>query len=149
MREMQLASALTTRPPRRVLFLCLHNSARSQMAEGWARALARPEVEIWSAGTQPSRVHPAAVAVMQEVGIDLSAQTSKRIEDVPWGTADTVVTVCGEGEEVCPVLATDVRRVHWPLPDPSRIEGEGQLEAFRVMRDEIRWRVASLLPRGD
>src|SRR5580765_4118042 len=115
MREMQLASALTTRPPQRVLFLCVHNSARSQMAEGWARARARPEVETWSAGSQPTRVHPAAIEVMREVGIDISEQTSKGLEEVPWGTADTVVTVCGEGDEVCPVLATDVRRVHWPL----------------------------------
>ena len=149
MREMQLASALTTRPARRILFLCIHNSARSQMAEGWARSLAGPEVQIWSAGTEPSRVHPAAIEVMREVGIDLTKQASKGLEDVPWQTMDTVVTVCGEGDEVCPVLAADVRRVHWPLPDPSRVEGEGQLDAFRKVRDDLRWRVASLLPRGD
>lgn len=142
-------AAFITRPPGTVLFLCLHNASRSQMAEGFARAFAPSEVTLMSAGTQPSRVHPNAIAVMQEVGIDLTTHVSKHVDDTPWRTADTVVTLCGEQEETCPPLAGDVRRVHWPLPDPSLAPPERSLEVFREVRDEIRWRVASLWPRGD
>uniref|UniRef100_A0A832MJQ2 Arsenate reductase ArsC n=1 Tax=Eiseniibacteriota bacterium TaxID=2212470 RepID=A0A832MJQ2_UNCEI len=138
-----------THPPRKVAFLCIHNSSRSQMAEGFARAMAPRGVEVWSAGTSPTRVHPAALQVMKEVGVDLSAHTSKRLEDIPWAEADTIVTLCGEAEEACPVVAGDVRRVHWPLPDPSAAPEESLLEAFREVRDEIRWRISSLWPAGD
>ena len=141
-------AAVITRPPGRVLFLCIHNSARSQMAEGFARATAPPGVEVMSAGTEPSRVHERAIEVMQEVGIDLTGQTSKHLDTLPWREADTVVTLCGEAEESCPVLAGNVRRVHWPLPDPSAAPKAKQLEVFREVRDEIRWRVASLWPRS-
>ena len=137
-------AAITTAPPRRALFLCIHNSARSQMAEGFARAMAPAGTEVWSAGTEPSRVHPMAVEVMREVGIDLSAQRSKRIADVPLETMDTVITLCGEADEACPVLRPEVRRLHWPLPDPSRAEGERQRDVFRQVRDDIRWRVSAL-----
>src|SRR5262245_35336924 len=101
--------ASITAPPRRVLFLCVHNSARSQMAEGFARQLEPPGVEVWSAGSEPGTVHPLAIRVMSEIGIDLGAARSKGVDAVPWREADTVVTLCGE--EVCPVLATTVRRV--------------------------------------
>src|SRR5262245_27482516 len=93
-----LPPAFITAPPRCVLFLCVHNSARSQMAEGFARAIAPPDGEVMSAGTEPSRVHPMAIDVMREVGIDISGQRSKLIDDVPWRNADTVVTLCGEAE---------------------------------------------------
>lgn len=142
-------AAFITKPPSMVLFLCLHNASRSQMAEAFARAFAPEGVSVISAGTEPSRVHPNAAAVMHEVGLDLAKHTSKHVEDVPWRAADTVVTLCGEGAEVCPSLATDVRRVHWPLPDPSQAPPEQSLAVFREVRDEIRWRVASLWPRGD
>jgi arsenate reductase len=128
------------------VFLCVHNSARSQIAEGFAHAMAPPEAQIWSAGTEPAGVNPLAVAVMKEIGIDISGQRSRHVDDVPWRKADTVVTLCGEGAEVCPAVAGDVRRVHWPLPDPSSAPTRKQLEAFRECRDEIRWRVASLWP---
>jgi arsenate reductase len=131
-----------------VLFLCVHNSARSQIAEGFARALAPAGTEIASAGTEPRGVNPAAIEVMREVGIDITAQHSQRIDEVPWREADTVVTLCGEAEEVCPAVAGDVRRVHWPLPDPAAAPAAERLVAFRRVRDEIRWRVASLWPRG-
>ena len=142
-------SEIITRPPQRVLFLCVHNSARSQMAEAWARKLGPSGVEIWSAGTEPGRVHPDAVTVMGEVGVPLEGQTSKSIDAVPWRDADTVVTLCGEAQEACPVLPTGVRRVHWPLPDPAAAPEAQRLEAFREIRDEIRWRVSSLWPRED
>lgn len=141
--------AFITHPPRRVAFLCIHNSSRSQMAEGFARAMAPPGVEIWSAGTEPSRVHPVAIRVMQEIGIDLSGHRSKRLDEVPWSEADTVVTLCGEAEEACPLVGAEVRRVYWPLPDPSIAPEERIVEVFREVRDDIRWRISSLWPAGD
>ena len=141
-------SAFMTRPPMRVLFLCVHNSSRSQIAEAFARALAPAGVVVMSAGTEPTGVHPRAVEVMKETGIDLSGQRSKHLREVPWAECDTVVTLCGEAAETCPTLPGHVRRVHWPLPDPSAVKGDGQLEAFREVRDEVRWRVASLWPRS-
>jgi arsenate reductase len=141
--------AFITAPPRRVLLLCVHNSARSQMAEGFARAMAPPGTEIWSAGSQPSRVHPRAIEVMKEAGIDLAGHRSKHLDEVPIASLDTVVTLCGDSDDQCPVVAATVRRVHWPLPDPSAAPEGKQLEAFRQVRDEIRWRVSSLWPRGE
>lgn len=142
-------AAFITKPPGVVAFLCVHNASRSQMAEGFARAVAPHHVLVMSAGTQPRGVYEVAVQVMQEVGIDLGTHRSKHLDEVPWATADTVVTLCGEAEQVCPPLAPEVRRVHWALPDPSLRPESEQVEAFRELRDEIRWRVASLWPRGD
>jgi arsenate reductase len=141
--------AFITRPPERVLFLCVHNSARSQIAEGLARALAPEGAFVWSAGSEPTRLHPLAIEVMKEAGIDIAGQRSKRLDEVPWREADTVVTLCGEADEVCPTLAADVRRRHWPLPDPVAAPEAQRLAAFRETRDEIRWRVVSMWPRGD
>jgi arsenate reductase len=118
------------------------------MAEGFARALAPNGAEVMSAGTEPSRVHPMAIEVMREVGIDISAQRSKHIDDVPWRNADTVVTVCGEAEEICPAVSGEVRRRHWPLPDPSPAPEDQQRAVFREVRDDIRWRVSCLWPQG-
>jgi arsenate reductase (thioredoxin) len=146
--EVPRPAAFITRPPERVLFLCLHNSSRSQIAEGFARVLAPPGVTVMSAGTEPRGVNPHAVEVMREVSVDISGQKSRHLDEVAWREADTVVTLCGEGAEVCPVVAGDVRRVHWPLPDPSLAPPERSLEVFREVRDEIRWRVASLWPGG-
>jgi arsenate reductase len=141
-------AAVITKPPGRVLFLCVHNSARSQMAEGFARSMAPPGVDVMSAGTEPGKVHEKAIEVMREVGIDITGQSSKHLDTVPWKDADTVVTLCGEADEVCPTLAANVRRAHWPLPDPSAAPKAEQLEVFREVRDEVRWRVASLWPRS-
>jgi arsenate reductase (thioredoxin) len=141
--------AFITHPPVKVLFLCTHNAARSQIAEGFARAIAPPEVVVWSAGTEPSSVHPLAIEVMKEVGVDISAQRSKQIDGVPWREMDTVVTLCGDADERCPTLDVSVRRVHWPLPDPAAAPAERLKDEFREVRDEIHWRVASLWPRGD
>jgi len=148
MRVVPRPPAFITAPPRRVLFLCTHNSARSQMAEGFARGMAPAEVTVWSAGLEPGGVHPFALQVMREAGIDLAGQSSKNLDAVPWREADTVVTLCGEADESCPSLGAEVRHVHWPLSDPTRAPEAERLEAFRDVRDEIRWRVASLWPQS-
>ena len=135
-------------PPRRVLFLCTHNSARSQIAEALARSIAPEGAQVWSAGSEPGTLHPMAVEVLKEIGVDASDQRAKRIDEIPWAEADTVVTLCAEADESCPTLGESVRRVHWPLPDPSRTPEPARLDAFRATRDEIRWRVSSLWPGG-
>lgn len=121
-----------------VLFLCVANSARSQMAEGLARALAPPGYRFWSAGSEPGKLHPLAIAALAEDGIDISHQRAKGLPSIPLDQVDTIVTLCAE--EVCPVVAGRVRRLHWPLPDPALVEGmEGeQLAAFRAARDRLR-----------
>jgi arsenate reductase len=149
MSEIVRPPAFITAPPRRVVFVCVHNASRSQMAEGFARLFSPPEAEVWSAGTEPSRVHPMAVRVMSEIDIDIAGQRSKHLDDVPWREADTIVTLCGEADEVCPAVGPLVRRVHWPLPDPSRAPEADAERVFREVRDMIRWRVSSLWPPGD
>ncbi len=149
MNEAPPPSAFATRPPGRILFLCVHNSSRSQIAEGFARGMAPPNVEVMSAGSEPRGVNPHAVAVMNEVGVDITNQRSKHLDDVEWRNADTIVTLCGEGADVCPAVTGDVRRVHWPLPDPTLAPADRQMEVFREVRDEIRWRVSALWPHGD
>lgn len=149
MSEADRPSTFVDRPAGRVLFLCVHNACRSQIAEGYARALAPEEAVVMSAGSRPRGVHPLAIEVMAEIGIDISGHVSKALEDVPWASADTIVTLCDEDASVCPDVKSDVRRVHWQLPDPSLAPRERQRDAFREVRDEIRWRVASLWPRGD
>jgi len=139
---------LQRHPPRRILFLCVHNSSRSQIAEGLARAVAPVATEVWSAGTEPRGVNPYAPRVMEEVGIDIRAQTSKLLDQVPWREADTVVTLCAEGAEACPVVPGYVRRIHWPLSDPAAAPEAEKLAAFRAARDEIRARIAALWPRN-
>ena len=124
-----------------ILFLCVANSVRSQMAEGIARALAPQGVAVHSAGSHPSYVHPLAVVALAEIGIDITAQRSKGIEAVPLETVDTVVTLCAE--ESCPLPPSLTRRLHWPLPDPTA--GADPLEGFRRVRDDLRGRIAALL----
>lgn len=132
----------------RILFLCVANSARSQMAEGLARALLGDRVEVQSAGSAPTQVNPAAVAVLAELGINASGQRSKAVGEIDPASVDTVVTLCAE--EVCPVFLHARRRIHWPLPDPaSAVAGEDEaarLGRFRAVRDEIRRRLAGLVP---
>lgn len=127
----------------RLLCLCVANSARSQMAEGLARAF--HGVEVQSAGSHPSRVNPHAVAVLAELGIDISRASSKSVDTIDPETVDTVITLCAE--EVCPVFLGKARRVHWPLPDPAAAEGDAAAirDAFRTTRDEIRRRLVDLL----
>ena len=129
----------------RILFLCVANSARSQMAEGLARDLL-PGVEALSAGSSPSRVNPYAIEVMAEIGLDISAQRSKSVAQIDPEGLDLVVTLCAE--EVCPVLPGRVRRLHWPIRDPATADAaltaEQQRERFRSARDEIRARMSAL-----
>jgi len=129
-------------PVKRVLFLCAHNSARSQMAEGFLRSLAPERFEVQSAGTRATRVHPLAIAAMREVGIDISQQTSKSVDDVGEGW-DVVVTVC---DSSCPVPPRSGLKLRWKLPDPAaaRGTGEARLEVFRGVRDSIQSRVRLL-----
>jgi thioredoxin type arsenate reductase len=130
---------------RGILFLCVANSARSQMAEGLAKAVIPPEIEVWSAGSSPKQVRPEAVEVMQEIGLDISNHQSKSITDIPASKVDMVITLCSE--EVCPAFLGKAERVHWPLPDPGSVHGahETRLEAFRRVRDELRRRIELLV----
>ncbi len=123
----------------KVLFVCTGNSARSQMAEGFARHLSRGKIEAHSAGVAPSRLNPYAVQVMQECGIDISRQTSKAFDEDLARQMDIVVTVCGHAKESCPVLPSKVRRLHWPLDDPAAATGSEAeiLATFRKSRDQI------------
>lgn len=132
-----------------ILFLCTGNSCRSQMAEGWARALAGACHEIQSAGIEAHGKNPRAIAVMAEAGQDISGQESTMLTDAMITGADIVVTVCGNADENCPVLPAGTRKEHWPLEDPAGATGtEDQIMAvFRDSRDDIRRRVADLLER--
>ena len=128
---------------RSILFLCVANSARSQMAEGLARHLFGPSVRVQSAGSQATRVNPLAVAALAEIGVDIRNQTSKSVDTIDPSGVDLVVTLCAE--EVCPVFLGRVRTLHWPLPDPaSQGDGPDALAAFRRVRDEIGRRLAAL-----
>jgi arsenate reductase len=129
-----------------VLFLCVANSARSQMAEGLARARFGDAVHVQSAGSAPTRVNPYAVAVMAEVGIDLRAHRSTSAADIAPETIDLVITLCAE--EVCPGVLGAKRRLHWPLSDPDRkhevLSDPQRLRHFRAARDDIEARLATL-----
>ena len=126
-----------------VLFLCVANSARSQMAEGLARALFGDAVRVQSAGSSPSRVNPLAIQVMGELGIDLGAQSSKSVRSIDPGTVDLVITLCAD--EVCPLSLSSAPRLHWPIPDPDRTPGglsdEARVQQFRDARDQLRGRL--------
>ena len=133
--------------PQRVLFVCTHNSARSQMAEGFLRELGRDRFEVKSAGTERTSVHPLAIKAMAERGIDISHHTSKLLVGMmrePW---DYVITVCDDANTHCPLFPGQVNRLHWSLPDPSRATGseEERLEVFRLVRDDIAARIAKLI----
>jgi arsenate reductase len=134
-----------------VLFLCTHNSARSQMAEGFLRALAPDRVEAASAGTEATRVHPLAIRVMDEVGIDLRSHTSKTLEPFvrePW---DYVITVCDNASERCPLFSGRATRIHWSFEDPSTAAGpeEERVAVFRRVRDAIAARLRAWLADRD
>jgi arsenate reductase (thioredoxin) len=127
-----------------LLFLCVANSARSQIAEGLARQLFGDGAAVQSAGSQPSRVNPYAIEVMREVGVDLSGHTSKSVDSIDPGSVDTVITLCAE--EVCPVFLSSARRVHWPIPDPAGpdLPRDEMLQRFRQARDTIRAKLEEL-----
>ena len=131
----------------RVLFLCTHNSARSQMAEGFLRAMAGDRFGAGSAGTEKTSVNPLAIRVMAELGIDLGGHTSKLYADVASGAWDYLITVCDDANERCPWVPGSVKRLHWSFPDPSRATGseEERLAVFRRVRDQIQERLTDWL----
>lgn len=130
-------------PAESVLFLCTHNSARSQMAEGLLRHLAGDRYEAASAGTEATQVRPLAIRAMAELGIDIAGHESKTVDRYRERSFDLVITVCDQANESCPVFPGAPRRLHWSFPDPSKAPGseEEQLALYRQVRDAIRERI--------
>lgn len=136
---------MTTASPKQILFLCVANSARSQMAEGLARKFFGAGVTVQSAGSEPSTVNPWAIEVMNEVGVDLTLHHSKSVQTIDPATVDTVITLCAE--EVCPVFLGKARRLHWPIDDPASkvpLPREIMLTRFRTARDLIQTKLEAL-----
>jgi arsenate reductase (thioredoxin) len=131
----------------RVLFLCVHNSARSQMAEGLLRSMAGGAVEVKSAGLEARGLRPEAVTAMRELGLDISGHRSKSLEELAGERFDIVVTTCEEAKEACPFFPGARQTLHWDLPDPSAVPGdeETRLDAFREVRDELWSYIADLI----
>lgn len=134
----------------RVLFLCTGNSCRSQMAEGWLRALAPDSIVSLSAGTKPQTVNPGAVRAMAACDVDISSQLSKSIEEFVADPPELVITVCDSAAEACPTLPGSVHVLHWPFDDPADATGsESEVAAvFERVRDEIRVRLEAWLAAG-
>lgn len=132
---------------KRVLVLCTHNSARSQMAEGLLRHLAGDRFEVESAGTEQTRVNPFAIEAMKEIGIDISSHTSKTLDRFLGDKWDFVITVCDNANESCPFFPGASARLHWSFEDPSAAKGtdEQRLAEFRRIRDQIRARLEVFL----
>ena len=132
---------------KRVLFLCTHNSARSQMAEGLLRHMAGDQFEVFSAGTEKTRVHPLATEAMRESGIDTAGQCSKTLDAFTGERFDYVITVCDRANESCPVFPGDTERIHWSFDDPTAATGtdEQKLRAFRTVRDALQQRLRMFL----
>ena len=132
----------------KVLFVCIHNSARSQMAEAWLNHLGKGKATAESAGIEPGALNPVVVAAMKEAGLDLSGNRTKAVAEMLGRSWDLVVTVCDEASaERCPVFPGGVRREHWGFPDPSAFTGapEERLEKTRSVRDAIRERIEAFL----
>ena len=135
----------------RILFLCTHNSARSQMAEGLLRQLAEDRFEVMSAGTEATHIRLLAIRAMDEIGIDISGQESKTLDRYLDEPFDYVITVCDDANEACPFFPGAQSRLHWSFEDPSRVEGseEERLAVFRSVRDRIRERIEDDLVATD
>ena len=131
-------------PMMKILFLCVANSARSQMAEGLAKTRFGNRAHVMSAGSTPSEVNPLAIAALDDVGIDISGHQSKSVETIDPQAVDLVITLCAE--EVCPAFLSHARRMHWPLEDPTGSGGslEDQLNRFRATRDQITHQLVTL-----
>ncbi len=133
--------------PIKVMFLCTGNSCRSQMAEGFARELGKELLEIHSAGLVAAGVHARAIAVMKEIGIDISKQKSKEIDEVLLRSMDLVITLCDHAAEACPRTPPEIQRLHWPVKDPVGTVGteEKIMREFRRARDEIKGKIIAFL----
>lgn len=130
---------MTDRPT--VLFLCTHNSARSQMAEGLLRARAGDRFEVHSAGTEATHVRPEAIAAMREIGIDIGGQSSKTLERYLHADLAWLITVCDQAREACPVIPGVRNQLHWSIEDPAAVHGPGRMAAFRAARVELQARI--------
>jgi arsenate reductase len=135
----------------KVLILCTGNSARSQMAEGLLRHLAADRLSVASAGVAPSQVRPEAIEAMREIGIDISEQRSKSVDEFTGEEFDYVITVCDNANEQCPVFPRKTKRIHWSFEDPAAVTGEWdqRLEAFRKVRDQIEERLFEFAELGN
>jgi protein-tyrosine-phosphatase len=135
--------------PKGILFLCVANSARSQMAEGIARSMAPRGTKILSAGSHPTSVRPEAITVLGEIGIDITSHRSKDVSEISASEVDTVITLCKEEE--CPVFLGKAKRLHWGLPDPASVGGteKGRLDGFRNTRDELRRRISEFFEQEE
>ena len=126
----------------KILFMCVANSARSQLAHGLAKDIFKDTAEVESAGSRPSKVNPLAIQSMKEIGIDISSHYSKSVEDLSsdfLNGLDYVITLCAE--EVCPMIISKAKKIHWPMPDPAghdELSGEEKLKLFRVTREAIK-----------
>lgn len=132
---------------KRALFLCTHNAARSQMAEGLLRGMAGDRFEVFSAGTEETRVHPLAIEAMREVGIDIAGQRSKTLDEFQGQQFDYVITVCDKANESCPFFPGNTERLHWSFDDPGAATGtdEERLRVFQQTRDAIQNRLRTFL----
>jgi len=132
---------------KKIMFLCTANSCRSQMAEGFAKEFGKGLIEVHSAGLMAAGVHNRAIAVMKEIGIDISNQKSKVIEEGLLKQMDIIVTLCGYAEELCPYTPPEIKRIHWPIKDPVGTIGTEQeiMNEFRHARDEIKEKVQELI----
>jgi ArsR family transcriptional regulator, arsenate/arsenite/antimonite-responsive transcriptional repressor / arsenate reductase (thioredoxin) len=131
--------------PTRVLFLCTHNSARSQMAEGILRNLSAGSVDVVSAGSNPADVHPYAVRALAKIDIDIRQQRSKHIEQYHGQSFDYIITVCDRVREACPIFPDDPERIHWSLPDPAAVDEQVRDAAFEQTAQELVSRIRFLL----
>ncbi len=131
----------------KVMFLCTGNSCRSQMAEGLAKHLSQGNLEVYSAGVEAHGVNPLAIEVMQEIGVDISNQKSELINPNLVATMDYVITLCGDARERCPVIPAQVKVLHWPFPDPAKVEGNSTeiRAAFRSVRDGLASKITNFL----
>ena len=123
-----------------ILFLCTGNSCRSQMAEGFAQKIPSKDLKIFSAGLEPKGVHPMAIKVMQEIGVDISHHKSKNISEIPFGEINIVITLCGDATERCPIFPGKVKKIHWALEDPAKAQGSEEeiFQVFGKVRDKIK-----------
>jgi len=134
----------------KVLFLCTGNSCRSQMAEGWLKALGGDRFDVYSAGIVAHGKNPRAIKAMQEAGVDISCQESEALDPKLLAEIDLLVTVCGNADETCPTVPASCRKVHWPFEDPAKATGteEEIMREFHRVRDQIKVRIESFLSSG-